>query len=704
MGYFMYAKDTPGKYALTYRDLLFFRREEKRTHVPLRALIATTDVRMAENRPKGFTVDVVQSWFRKKERTKFTHADYITWLREIYASLPSAVEKSSIKKEVGKAHQDMIPGYAFVTCEEIDFIEDETKRTGLTPSQLIRIGQSEASNEHASHVRLIKIAPPQSLKEHIFIKLALRVVLSTPLENIRWLVIAYDAMPEAVCIAPAYLEKFASSKNIIFGKFFENSAEVPTGLTHVIVREMLRGSNKRYPPIWVDYVCKKFDLIVAARSQPEEQEMHIWTEADREAAQAHLDRTDARLSQVFKEAVDVPDGFNWTLADRLIKGLKKPQPVIYRDWLLATLEKLPPKEDATLGTPSEIIVDCTMTAVDVERLHTLREQKGLSPYMLMRGRYFKDLTVSHVQDLFYGRTIETRQEWRDLIFDLYEAQPDKGAREKLIAGKPLQNEADDFITTDDDRAHLRAERERTGVPDYALIETVGNPPEGLTDDIIQKLFSPACPPIKRSWFVWIVEQYDQLDFVSVRIKKPKIALPKKLPIRKVSEGRIALTDETCQCLRQKIKETGLSMSEIFKDAPNVPSGFNEKIIARWLKDPTTKTAERIYWDWMIAACMDLAIKHDPIIMRIGQEEKPKKSESDRIILTNDLRDSLREKIKVLNINLKAFFRRSADAPARLTAIQITQWLCRPEDIKTADRVQWDWFNRKLRDYDPRFKY
>lgn len=541
---------------VTSEFLQFLRTHAERTGTPVKTLVRTEP-----SKPAGLSQAITDGWFSKENPVTTAKPAYIQWFRDIYPSLPPASELSGLQRKRRRTRR-RIEKPAAITSRDILFIEKRISITRVPIFVLLEMG----------------VNPPEGL-DYGTIRGILKGPSNVEAKYLRWIKETYRHFPKAIVFPEYHKQKLAQAKreNQIDGtSFLADDIEAPAGLTVTRIGLILGDLDQPYPPSWVQFICARFDAIQAGKQQ--EPMLERWSDDECTEAKTHIARADVRLSRLFRDrAAQVPDGFDWALADRLIKGAVIPHPPLYRDWLLATLQALPSKGEP-IQTQDDVF-DHTLSDEEKLKLQALLARQG-PPYMFLRGQGLTQDVIAHADDLFYGRADQTSDKLLRLLFDLYKAGAGAAA---------LGEEA--FTLTDEDRAYLRVSRERTGIPEHELINQVGSVPAGLDSNTLQWWFTPDSPPTKKSFFSWAVGAYG--------------AQTKEMPRYEVTHGRTVLTETVRENIKTDLaylRVNQISVRRIFKAAGrNVPLGLDAKKVSDWLNPRyTNPTADTHHLNWFLA--------------------------------------------------------------------------------------------------------
>ncbi|PHR21617.1 MAG: hypothetical protein COA41_00455 [Sphingopyxis sp.] len=137
--------------------------------------------------------------------------------------------------------------------------------------------------------------------------------------------------------------------------------------------------------------------------------------------------------------------------------------------------------------------------------------------------------------------------------------------------------------TDEIRAHLKAEHERTGAGIQRLFRGTNDlRPDGLTSSsIVHNWLSGSNKTARQDHLDWVIDAY------------------KNFGTPKAQSSRLIITDELREQLVAESQRTGLGAVSLMRHARiSAPASLNPTKIHTWLAG-TTKTANREEWDFVM---------------------------------------------------------------------------------------------------------
>ncbi|APG63116.1 hypothetical protein LPB140_10340 [Sphingorhabdus lutea] len=134
--------------------------------------------------------------------------------------------------------------------------------------------------------------------------------------------------------------------------------------------------------------------------------------------------------------------------------------------------------------------------------------------------------------------------------------------------------------TDDMRAKLISEKERTGLGGIAILrDQRGNCPNGLTSDMIDGWRTGKRKSAKSEHLEWVIERYENYQ------PDPQI---------------LELTKEMRTFLKAERKRTGTTPAKLLENCDcEIPEGFHAHSVVNWMQG-LTKTVNRTLWDFVLS--------------------------------------------------------------------------------------------------------
>ncbi|MEO0444155.1 MAG: hypothetical protein AAFZ92_10550 [Pseudomonadota bacterium] len=215
--------------------------------------------------------------------------------------------------------------------------------------------------------------------------------------------------------------------------------------------------------------------------------------------------------------------------------------------------------------------------------------------------------------------------------------------------------------TDKIREKLISERKRTGVGSYVLLR--GNPVKGLTSATVNQWVSGKVKMAGKIKIDAVFKLYSDLPTVEI----------------------VPLTLEKAKEIKNRIRETGLSLDRLLRTRNDVPHGLKGKHFYNTLCPPIGNTYNKLWGDYVVRICeeyIELKQKNDPQVDKVADRANPKL----QAISTDKLK-----KLQGYNEAIKGYYAKlfeNSKVPQNLTPNMVKNWVV--EQTKTALPEHVDW--------------
>ncbi len=206
--------------------------------------------------------------------------------------------------------------------------------------------------------------------------------------------------------------------------------------------------------------------------------------------------------------------------------------------------------------------------------------------------------------------------------------------------------------TDEMRAHLRNEMERTGIGGVNLLKNT-EVPEGLNPPLIIS-WGIAVQTAQKNLWSWVIEKYSQLPTVTARIE---------------------FSEENCKLLNAEFDRTGITSVDLLK-LPNKPDTLTTAILQA-LRGGTNSSVSKDAYDWLITTLISLPEGEYKII-----------SEEDLVFLVSEKKRTGTSIRKLLQ---------GASMPSDLSGSMVNQWLVGA--VKRAKKTHWSYVLKRFSELD-----
>ena len=388
---------------------------------------------------------------------------------------------------------------------------------------------------------------------------------------------------------------------------------VPKGLNSPLIYNWLIGITKTAQTDYLEYISQ------AWAKYPDNHlvERTLITDSMLQKIRAERKRTCIPLPVLLRrDQENVPEGLSAALINNWLQKPENSIKTARTDHLEYILHAWKPYPDVETSYEKVIGRDATEVLVAPSIVSVLKAHKrrtGVSAEMLLKkqAEVPEGLTIAEIIGWLdkHGGVKITQKRYLDFVLQCWESEPHAEKRSTNNSGKqPLTKEI---------AQKLKDERKRTGVSQTKLLRIFAEDcPKGLNAGYINRWINRCAQTVNTYLLDYVLHCWAQLPDRPKAVSKISAL---KRPIRKsTTEDNldkrpskqaaathdmevVHLTDEAITLIRSKMKETGLSLRELFAARNDHPEGFNWKYIHAYLQ-PGRKVFAKGRYDYIIRVC------------------------------------------------------------------------------------------------------
>ena len=311
---------------------------------------------------------------------------------------------------------------------------------------------------------------------------------------------------------------------------FRMMSDPPQGLTMSIASHIVDGNVQTAEPSWVTAIL---DLYA---EQPDTVIRPI-TQAEKDKLEQEHKRTQMGRSAILKRIKDLPEGL--TVATALNMGISG----LYKDkadpmWIKAMLDTYALQPDSNARP---------ITSDELQNIMSEAERTGLKgPAIFARmASPPKGLTRSIASHIVSGKRKSVEAEWIETLLNEYKAAPDN----KRV------------LITEEQKALLAQEWQRTGLTGKTIFPLISNPPKGMDSGTTDNILRGGSKTTFPGWVDLILEAYSNQPDAEFKVEY------------------IEISDEEREKIWAERERTGISGFGLFKIMKNLPPGLTRHGVA-----------------------------------------------------------------------------------------------------------------------------
>lgn len=573
-------------------------KEKERTNSGARALFKRTKL----TAPEGLSEGMLSTWLSKAGVEK-VRKDHLEWVLLAYKGLPSFVPLSK---------------------SQITLLEDEINRTGLGPIALINGTQNNEYDLKSSTIYgWLKGSTSKARMDHY-----------------NWSVEEWGKHPTTLEVTDdmrSQIRQEMQRTGIGSTLIFQYANNPPENFSTHDLETLLNGGIKRVEEghwNWLIVEWKKHPNVSKKLKLSDKQQFGEETRTLRGHLVFEVKRTGLGAKSILDIIDTPPEGLTIGIINHWLKK-KAWSKTVRKDHYDAVLNVL-------RSTPSRKEFAEVPLSAEAVKLQAERDRTGVGHNKLLEGKKLPaGLSMDGAANILYGAYKSVRQDHYDFLMSEWSKLPDKDY--KLL----------DY--SNDMKAALLAQKERTRVGVVSLLSNADNIPDGLSVGMANHLLRGDFQKIRDTHYKFLMSAYENLP--------------------DNEHEYILLEGAALERLRRLKTTKFIGPSTLLKEHADAPDGLNHSLISGWFSGHS-KTARRDHIEWLLEKW----------------EQAP-----DLVFITEDISLRLRQEIERTGVKPINLLKKSEEQPAGITQLILYGWI--DGRIKTANKDLLNWVFEEFKKYE-----